>query len=509
MPVEFLTDEQVAGYAAFGRAPSRAELERFFFLDDVDRELVESKRRPHNRIGFAVLLTSVRYLGVFLDDPVDVPTVVVDYLAEQLGIDDASVLKAYGERENTRLEHVRELRRVLDYREFAEVEDELRTWVDARAWTTGEGPKALFDASVGWLRERRVLLPGVTTLTRPVASVRESANQRLWDSLYGLLDPGQRAMLDALLVVPDGARVSELDRLRRGPVRVSGPQMSRALERAAEIAALGVGEVDVSGVPPRRLAELSRYGVDGKASLLRRHGASRRQATLLATAVYLTTRAVDDALDLLEVLISTKLLARAERETAKAKMKTLPKVERASAKLAAAMQVLLETTTEQVDTGTGEVFPPAADTVEAVWERIEAVVPRRELAAAIAAITELAPPLDSDADEAWRAQLVTRFPTVRPFLVRLTTVVDFGATPEGAPVLAALRTLPGLMGRKKVAPDEIGVHLLAGSWPAGAGGSAPGAGYGGLEGVHVLRAGAVPPDAAAPADLREELLQVG
>lgn len=107
------------------------------------------------------------------------------------------------------------------------------------------------------------------------------------------------------------------------------------------------------------------------------------------------------------------------------------------------------------------MFPPAADTVEAIWERIEAVVPRRELAAAIA---ELAPPLDSDADEAWRAQMVTRFPTVRPFLVRLTTVVDFGATPEGAPVLAALRTLPGLVGRKKVSPDEIDVSLLAGSW---------------------------------------------
>jgi hypothetical protein len=46
---------------------------------------------------------------------------------------------------------LRELRRVLGYREFAEVEGELRVWVDARVWTTGEGRKALFDASVGWL----------------------------------------------------------------------------------------------------------------------------------------------------------------------------------------------------------------------------------------------------------------------------------------------------------------------------------------------------------------------
>ncbi|MEE1767051.1 DUF4158 domain-containing protein [Streptomyces sp. JV185] len=242
-----------------------------------------SRSRSHNRLGFAAQLTTVRFLGVFLDDPTNVPVEVADYLAEQLGIEDSSVLAAYGERENTRLDHVRELRRLLEYREFTEAEPELRAWVDARAWTTGEGPKALFDAAVGWLRERRVLLPGVTTLARLVASVREAANQRLWETLHGLLSPGQRAVLDDLLAVPAGERVSELDRLRRGPVRVSGPQMKWALERAEEIAGLGMGELDVSGIPPRRLAELSRYGVDGKASLLRRHGDSRRLATLLAT----------------------------------------------------------------------------------------------------------------------------------------------------------------------------------------------------------------------------------
>ncbi|MFF4505284.1 Tn3 family transposase [Streptomyces sp. NPDC001401] len=464
MPVEFLTDEQAAKYAAYDGAPSRTELERFFFLDDADRVLIEPKRRAHNRLGFAVQMTTVRFLGVFLDDPTDVPAEVVDYLAEQLGVAGASALKGYGERENTRLDHVRELRRVLEYTEFAESEAELRAWVDARAWTTGEGPKALFDAAAGWLRERRVLLPGVTTLARLVAAVREAANQRLWDTLYGLLSTGQRAVLDSLLTVPPGARVSELDRLRRGPVRISGPQMKWALERAEEIAAFGMGEVDVSAIPPRRLAELSRYGVDGKASLLRRHGDSRRLATLLATAVYLTSRAVDDALDLLEVLIATKLLARAERETAKEKLKTLPRVERASAKLAAAFQIVFDITNEQVDTDTGEISPPEVETLEAMWARIEQVVPRHELAAAIAALFELTPPLDSDADEAWRAQLVTRFGTVRPFLKLLVTVVDFGATPEGLPALKALKSLPDLMGRKKVGPAEIDTGLLTGSW---------------------------------------------
>ncbi|XXZ47486.1 DUF4158 domain-containing protein (plasmid) [Streptomyces cavourensis] len=172
MPVEFLTDEQAAGYAAFRGAPARAELERFFFLDDADRELVESKRRSHSRLGFAAQLTTVRYLGVLLDDPTDVPVEVADYLAEQLEIEDASVLKAYGERENTRLDHVRELRRLL----WSTGSSPRPSRSCGRGWTRGlgrpGGPKALFDAAVGWLRERRVLLPGVTTLARLVACGR-------------------------------------------------------------------------------------------------------------------------------------------------------------------------------------------------------------------------------------------------------------------------------------------------------------------------------------------------
>lgn len=346
MAVEFLTDEQAARYGSFHEAPSRAELERYFFLDDADREAVQAKRRSHNRLGFAVQLTSVRFLGRFMADPRQVPAEVAECLAGQLDIEDASCLKLYGERDGTARTHAREIQEAGGWRDFAEVREKLAGWLDARAWTTGDGPKALFDAAAGWLREGRVLLPGVSRLARLVGSVREAANQRLWDTLYGMLGVGQRAVLDSLLTVPPGERVSELDRLRRGPVRTSGPQMKRALERAEEIAALGMGAVDVSGIPPRRLAELSRH----------------------------------------------------------------------------------------------------------------------ELAAAIAALFELTPPLDSDADEAWRAMLINRFGTVRPFLKLLVTVVDFDATPEGEPVLAALLSLPELMGRKKVGPAEIDTTLLGGSW---------------------------------------------
>jgi hypothetical protein len=46
--VEFLTDEHAEAYGWFVEGPTRPELERFFYLDDVDRELIGKRRGDHN-----------------------------------------------------------------------------------------------------------------------------------------------------------------------------------------------------------------------------------------------------------------------------------------------------------------------------------------------------------------------------------------------------------------------------------------------------------------------------
>ncbi len=118
--------------------------------------------------------------------------------------------------------------------------------VDARSWTTGDGPKAIFNDAVAWLLDRRVLLPGVTTLARLVAQVRDDATQRLWDALYELLGAKQRAILERLLEVPEGARFSDLERWRKGPAQPSGKNLEKALSRMAEITAVGLGKLDLA-----------------------------------------------------------------------------------------------------------------------------------------------------------------------------------------------------------------------------------------------------------------------
>jgi TnpA family transposase len=141
VPVEFLTDEQAAAYGTFTEAPMRSELERFFYLDDVDRDLIALRRTKSHQLGLALQLTTVRYIGLFLEDPLEVPWPVVEYLAEQLRIEDPSCVKQYTGRKQTAYDHAWEIRDAYGYKvyEDREMGRRFRTFLHGRAWILAEG----------------------------------------------------------------------------------------------------------------------------------------------------------------------------------------------------------------------------------------------------------------------------------------------------------------------------------------------------------------------------------
>jgi TnpA family transposase len=121
MPVDFLTDEQERRYGWYAGEPTQAQLARYFHLNDADLELIGRRRGEHNKLGFALQLCAVRFLGTFLEDPTDVPPGVAAYVANQVGNTNLNNLEGNLERyrqAESRWDHTEEIRVGYGYHNF-------------------------------------------------------------------------------------------------------------------------------------------------------------------------------------------------------------------------------------------------------------------------------------------------------------------------------------------------------------------------------------------------------
>ena len=158
MPVEFLSDDHLKRYGHFQGDPTPEQLARHFVLTPGDLAVMVDLRHDHTRLGFALQLCSLRFLGTFLIEPLEVPALVVRTLCDQLGLQGTQNLPRYLERRATRFEHQLIIRDHLQYRDFvgAALLDYLR-WLHARVRVGDERPTLLFDLSITYLNTQRVI----------------------------------------------------------------------------------------------------------------------------------------------------------------------------------------------------------------------------------------------------------------------------------------------------------------------------------------------------------------
>ncbi|MFD7843355.1 DUF4158 domain-containing protein [Nocardia sp. NPDC059764] len=96
---------------------SREELFRFFTLTPSDIAFVAPGRGrgPEDQLGLAVALCPLPWLGFVPDKVAAAPNVVVARLADQLKVD-ASQIRSYGRRAQTRTKHLKLVGQYLSWR---------------------------------------------------------------------------------------------------------------------------------------------------------------------------------------------------------------------------------------------------------------------------------------------------------------------------------------------------------------------------------------------------------
>ena len=417
MPVQFLTAEQRAHYGRYVGDPSTDELARYFHLDDADRAAIDAKRGDHNRLGFALQLTTARFLGTFLEDPLEVPGAVLQTLVQQLRITDLDQLSRYRSADQ-RWEHTAEIRSRYGFCEWTDpvVGFRLCRWLYALCWTGTERPGVLFDRATAWLLAHKLLLPGCTTLERFVARLRHRVEDRLWKRLGRGVTDEQRTRLEDLLTVPPPGRSSWLDQLRSGSVRISGRALVQAIQRLQSVRDLGI-RLPATGIPHSRLASLARFAGTAKVTAISRLPPVRRLATLVAFVHCLEATAQDDAVEVLDLLLHD-FFSDAAKADKRARLRSIKDLDQAATVLATACRTVLD--------------PALAD--GDLRDTVFARIPREVLTQALADVDALVRP----PDDVYYCELETRYRAVRIFLPTLLRHIRFGASPAGEPVVAGL-----------------------------------------------------------------------
>ncbi|MFI6803002.1 DUF4158 domain-containing protein [Streptosporangium canum] len=295
--------ERLRGFPEIGRD----ELARFFTLTPADVAFADPGRGrgPADRLGLAVALCTLPWLGFVPDKVLSAPPVAVARLAEQLGIDPAG-LRSYGRRAKTRTEHLRLVAKYLGWRLPTTLElKELDEFLLARAMEH-DSPTLLFRLGCEYLISARVIRPGPVTVVERVAHARAEAQRETFDRLAHEFTEARCAALDGLLITDPDIRMTRLRWLATGPVEASPAAVKAEVAKLEFLRSLGADSLDLSALPAERRRFLATVGRRLTAQALERRDPQRRYPILLTLLAQSATDVLDEVVQLFDQAISAR-----------------------------------------------------------------------------------------------------------------------------------------------------------------------------------------------------------
>ena len=277
-----LTERQKS--ALFDLPTDEASMLLHYTLADDDLEHISERRRPENRLGFALQLCTLRYPGRLLSSGEIIPEKVLRFIAAQLGLTCDDVLP-YAARRQTRQQHLHALRQIYGFKMFSgRGARGLKAWLEREA-ETARSNDDLAHRFVAECRRTQTILPGASVIERLCADALVAAEHRIESRIAAKLDDQMRGRLDALLAEIVDGNVSRFVWLRRFEVGGNSAGASRLLDRLEFLQELGLSSDILIDVPPHRITRLRRQGERYFADGLRDITSDRRLAILAVCAV--------------------------------------------------------------------------------------------------------------------------------------------------------------------------------------------------------------------------------
>lgn len=426
--------------ALFDIPTDEDSLIRHYSLSPADRLEIEVRRREHNRLGFAVQLSMMRYPGRALIANEMPPKAMLNYIAEQVGADPAS-FDLYARREQTRTNHVAHLLGYLEMRSPT-AEDRRAALLSAieTASTTDKGV-AIANTIIVTFRERRVLLPVTNMIERMGLAARAIARRRAEAALIADLDQQKLQTLDGLLEVDPAIGKTRFHWLRSPPEAPGALNLVGLTERIAFLRTLGIDPRLQTRIASGRWDQMVREGDATPAWLANDFNAGRRHATIVAQIIKLGQKLTDDA-----VMMFIKQMGRLFSQANNRK-----KQRHMSARLETtkALRLFLDTILALQSANDTDADPMTTLDRQVGWHRLLQIKPGLEAMVESNDVSALMTAAEQHA-------------TVRKYAGAFLQTLTFHSRRRHDPLLAAVATLKMLYAEgRRVLPDRVPVGHLA------------------------------------------------
>lgn len=204
----------------------------------------------------------------------------------------------YGKREQTRREHLIELKLFFGFKSFtmSYYKKEVTTLTELALQTT----KGIVLAKelVENLRKQSILLPSIGVIERMSAEAITQANRKIYAILTESLSDETRKRLDELFQRKGDLQTTWLSWLRQSPAKPNSRYMLEHIDRLKKFQSLGLPTDVEKKIHQNRLLKLSREGWQMTPADLIKFESQRRYATLVAMSIERMATVTDEIIDL-------------------------------------------------------------------------------------------------------------------------------------------------------------------------------------------------------------------
>jgi hypothetical protein len=318
---------------------------------------------PSNRLGFAVLLKFFQVESRFPQHPVEVPKVVVHFIAQQLKLTEEDY-RRYPWSGGRFKAHRNQIRSFLGFRPIAQSDKPLmKTWLMEDVLPLGLSFEALKAQVYQRFRQLKIEPPVWKQLERLIRSAARAHERDFCRGIAAQLSAPTGKNLDALLDTESPLtdetghfRQSQMNQLKSDPGRLGLNSLLAEIEKLQCIQALGLPDSLFASVAPKLVQQYRRRASTEPPRELRRHPSAIRY-TLVAAFCWQREQEIIDGLVTLLVQIVHRLSLNAERRVERELVTALKRVPRKEALLLKIAVASLQ----HPDDAVKEVVYPVAD----------------------------------------------------------------------------------------------------------------------------------------------------